>query len=147
MEFTFWSTKELIETLASKCQSFALIYNVYDEDCKENTVKTNKVSHQANRMQALGLASKLQYWLESKLKPDSCDNHCDKTGDGFYEQIDENKQDIVDIIMELNSRSSGLVISVLLLDSTFFMFQSDKARGQSLGLAIELHVWIREKEK
>ena len=162
MEFTFLSTKELIEILSTRCQSFVLIYNVYDEDCSENLVKTNKISHQIHRMQALGLASKLQYWLEEKLKPnskidkdnngndfnnDNDDNDNDDNDNDDNENDDNEVSEMVGIITELKNRSVGLAIGVLKFDSTFFMFQSDEARGQSLGLAIELHNWIRENEK
>jgi hypothetical protein len=142
MEYTFWSTADLVEALQRECQSFVLISNIFDEDVGPNGTKTYKTLHGKHTMQCLGLASRVQHWLENKL--DDVNSDCNNSSVANNDDNDDNKKG-KELIKELNSRCSALVTGIVFNNSEVFLFQKDCAYGQSLGLSIELHRWIQRK--
>ena len=135
---------ELIVELKTRCSAMVASYHCYDEDLGSKRILTKRATFETYKAQALGLSSRLYWWLKRRSSFNGCrvDDHIENNNNN-----ENNDGDITAIIQELDNRCPLFLFACVVNGSnTILLHQKDGAYGQSLGIAYEMDEWMQSLE-
>ena len=145
MKYALHQTHELIDELKKYCQAYVILYHKHDENLGINNIKTQIQCYEQFRCQALGLSSRLLWWINNTTNIKILQL---QLAQNSMPEIDEFNKEAKKIVNELKKRCMACIVGLIYNDNLEVNFhQWDNAPGQSLGMANELNIWIQANFK
>lgn len=138
-DYILYTTADLVNELRKHSSAYALIYVKHDEDVGPKAIKTNINCYETAKMQVFGLTAKLNWWMKNRLTQQKSAEP--PAGEQIVEEFGHvlNKEG-KDILEVLRKRCNAGVFAIVFKEEhEVFLMNWESARGQSVGLATELH--------